>query len=73
LRCYLRGRQLTGREIEGALMCVATPVTLTKRGALIWGRKRAGTQSAYNARLPEKSTKKEEELDRCALLPFQSE
>jgi SAM-dependent methyltransferase len=40
LRLYLRGLQLSHRELQRALACVTTPLTLTKRGALIWGRKR---------------------------------
>jgi hypothetical protein len=36
---YLRGRQLSRREVKRVLARVAVPLTLTKRGALIWGRK----------------------------------
>lgn len=39
LRLYLRGRQLPAKTIARAIERVSTPLTLTKRGALIWGRK----------------------------------
>jgi SAM-dependent methyltransferase len=40
LQLYLRGQQLSRQEIERVLTRVTVPLTLTKRGALIWGRRR---------------------------------
>ncbi len=39
LRLYLRGRQLAQPEIEKAISRVKLPLTLTKRGALIYARR----------------------------------
>jgi SAM-dependent methyltransferase len=39
LALYLRGRGIPRPEIERALEWVSTPLTLTKRGALMFGRK----------------------------------
>ena len=44
VRRYLRGRGLTGQAAGRAAARVAVPVRLTKRGALIWGRKTADRQ-----------------------------
>lgn len=39
LKLYLRGRGWSRAAIRNAVACVAVPLTLTKRGALIFGRK----------------------------------
>jgi SAM-dependent methyltransferase len=39
LQLYLRGRQLPRAIMSRALSQLSTPLTLTKRGALIYGRK----------------------------------
>lgn len=41
LALYLRGRGLSETEIADAVDRIATPLTLTKRGALVYGRKAA--------------------------------
>jgi SAM-dependent methyltransferase len=42
LHLYLRSRHLCPADMERALNQVTTPITLTKRGALIYGRKGSG-------------------------------